>query len=114
MAIPVVADADTAFGATTLGFLINLDYPGIIPLHWSPLILDEMSRALAATGRKPDLPTAQANEQLMRRSLLAANVPVASIQDQFKNVAFAMRSAKDTHVAACALFVLAQNYYPDN
>jgi len=44
--IPVVADADTLFGATTRGLLIHLDYQGLIRLHWSPLILGEMSRAL--------------------------------------------------------------------
>lgn len=44
--IPVVADADTLFGATTRGLLIHLDYQGLIRLHWSPLILDELSRAL--------------------------------------------------------------------
>ena len=52
--IPVVADADTLFGATTRGLLIHLDGRGLIRLHWSPLILAEMSRALVDTGRKPD------------------------------------------------------------
>lgn len=72
MAIPVVADADTLFGATTRGLLIYLDYHGLIHLHWSPLILEEMSRALVATGRKLDETAAQANEALMRRSLPTA------------------------------------------
>lgn len=35
--IPVVADADTLFGATTRCLLIQLDYQGLIRLHWSPL-----------------------------------------------------------------------------
>lgn len=39
--IPVVAAADTLFGATTRGLLIHLDYHGLIRLHWSPLILTE-------------------------------------------------------------------------
>jgi len=112
VAIPVIADADTLFGATTRGFLIHLDYQGLVHLHWSPLILDEMSRALVATGRKPDDAAARANETLMRRSLPAAEVPTASVQAQFQAVAFAMRSAKDTHVAACAHAVLVQQYYP--
>lgn len=51
---PVVADADTLFGATTRGLLIHLDYQGLIRLHWSPLILDELGRALVDTGPKPD------------------------------------------------------------
>ena len=53
--IPVVADADTPFGATTCGLLTHLDYQGLIALHWSALILTEMSRALVVeTGRKQD------------------------------------------------------------
>ena len=51
MVVPVVADADTLFGATTRGLLIHLDYQGLIRLHWSALILDEMSRALVRTDR---------------------------------------------------------------
>ena len=54
MVVSVVADADTLFGGTTRGLLIHLDYQGLIRLHWSPLILDEMSRALVDTGRKAD------------------------------------------------------------
>jgi hypothetical protein len=50
----VVADADTLFGATTRGLLIHLDYRGLIRLHWSALILDELRRALVDTGRKAD------------------------------------------------------------
>lgn len=113
MAIPVVADADTLFGASTRGFLIYLDYHGLIHLHWSPLILEEMSRALVATGRKADEAAAQANEALMRRSLPAAEVPTAEVQAQFSAVAFGMRSVKDTHVAACAHALLTQHYYPE-
>jgi hypothetical protein len=112
VAIPVIADADTLFGATTRGFLINLDYQGLIHLHWSPLILEEMSRALVTTGRKADDAAAQANEALMRRALPAAEVPTTDVQAQFQAVAFGMRSAKDTHIAACAHAVLAQQYYP--
>ena len=69
--VPVVADADTLFGATTRGLLIHLDYQGVIRLHWSPLILDEMSRALVDTGRKPDAESARRHEQLMRAALPA-------------------------------------------
>ena len=52
MVIPVVADADVLFGATTRGLLIHLDYAGVIRLHWSALILDEMCRALVRARRK--------------------------------------------------------------
>ena len=111
--IPVVADADTLFGATTRGLLIHLDYQGLIRLHWSPLILDELSRALVDTGRKPDAESARRHEQLMRAALPQAEIPTQEVQKQFASVAPAMRSAKDTHVAACARAILAGDFYPD-
>lgn len=111
--IPVVADADTLFGATTRGLLIHLDYQGLIRLHWSPLILDELSRALVDTGRKPDAASARRHEQLMRTALPQAEVPTQRVQAQFASVAPAMRSTKDTHVAACARAILADDFYPD-
>ncbi|CAN7524092.1 MULTISPECIES: PIN domain-containing protein [unclassified Variovorax] len=110
--IPVVADADTLFGATTRGLLIHLDYLGLIRLHWSPLILDELSRALVDTGRKPDAESARRHEQLMRAALPQAEVPTQQVQAQFASVAPAMRSTKDIHVAACAGAILAGDFYP--
>jgi hypothetical protein len=112
--IPVVADADTLFGATTRGLLIHLDDQGLMRLHWSPLILDEMSRALVDTGRKPDAESARRHEQLMRAALPQAEIPTRQVQAQFASVASAMRSAKDTHVAACAAAILAGDFYPSN
>lgn len=111
MAIPVVADADVLFGATTRGLLIHLDYQGVIRLHWSALILDEMSRALVRERRKPDLTNAKLHEQRMRDALPMADVPVADVQAQFPAVADALRSAKDTHVAGAAHALLALKYY---
>lgn len=110
--IPVVADADTLFGATTRGLLIHLDYQGLIRLHWSPLILDELSRALVDTGRKPDAESANRNEQLMRAALPQAEIPTQQVQAQLASVTAAMRSAKDIHVAACAAAILAGDFYP--
>lgn len=111
--IPVVADADTLFGATTRGLLIHLDYQGVIRLHWSPLILDELSRALVDTGRKPDTASAHRHEQLMRSALPQAEITTQQVQAQFAAVAPAVRSTKDTHVAACARAILAGDFYPD-
>ena len=113
MTVPVVADADTLFGGTTRGLLIHLDDQGLTRLHWSPLILDEMSRALVQTGRKADRSAAVRHESLMRAALPAAEVPIAGVQSQFEAVAWAMRSAKDTHVAACAHVLRVQHFYPD-
>lgn len=109
--VPVVADADTLFGATTRGLLIHLDHQGAIRLHWSPLILDEMSRALVDTGRKPDAESARRHEQLMRAALPQAEIATQQVQAQFAGVAAAIRSAKDTHVAACAAAILAGDFY---
>jgi len=110
--IPVVTDADTLFGATTRGLLIHLDYQGLIRLHWSPLILDELSRALVDTGRKPDAKSARQHEQLMRAALPQAEIPKREVQARFASVAPTMRSTKDVHVAACAAAILAGNFYP--
>ena len=112
MTVPVVADADTLFGGTTRGLLIHLDYLGLIRLHWSELILAEMSRALVKHGRKRDTAAAKAHEALMNRSVPHAAIDVALVQAQFKTVAPAVRSVKDTHVAACAAALLALDAYP--
>jgi PIN domain len=111
--LPVVADADTLFGTTTRGLLIHLDYRGMIRLHWSARILNEMSRALVDTRRKPDHAAARKHEALMRASLPHAEVPTADVQSQFEAVAWAMRSARDIHVAACANVLRVQHYYPE-
>ncbi len=111
MSIPVVADADTLFQATTRGLLIYLDYRGLIKLHWSPLILDEVSRALVDAGRKKTLADAKAHEERMCDALPNALVPVEDVQAQFKAVASAVRSVKDAHVAACAYYLIAANAY---
>lgn len=112
MSIPVVADADTLFSATTRGLLIYLDYQGLIKLHWSPLILDEVSRALVDTKRKKTLAAAQAHEARMNTALPHAMVSTQDVQAQFQAVAQAVRSVKDTHVAACAHHLIADNAYP--
>ncbi|CAN7315607.1 PIN domain-containing protein [Variovorax sp. LjRoot130] len=112
MIIPVVADADTLFPATTRGLLIYLDYRGVIKLHWSPLILDEMSRALVDAGRKHSLADAKAHEKRMCDALPNATVAAAVVQSLFKDVAHAVNSPKDIHVAACARSLIAANAYP--
>jgi hypothetical protein len=106
--IPVVADADTLFGATTRGPLIHLDYQGRIRLHWRPLILNELSRALVDTGRKPDAESARRHEQLMRAALPQAEIPTQQVQAQFASVAPAMRSAKDSRGSSSAPIVRTQ------
>jgi hypothetical protein len=48
----------------------------------------------------------------MRAALPQAEIPTQRVQARFASVAPAMRSAKDTHVAACAAAILADGYYP--
>lgn len=113
MSIPVVADADTLFSATTRGLLIYLDYGGLIRLHWSSLILDEMSRALVDTGRKKTVEQAKAHEARLQEALPNALVSALEVQAQLRHVAHAVNSVKDTHVAACAYHLIASDLYPD-
>jgi hypothetical protein len=110
--IPVVCDADTLFGGTTRAFLIHLDYAGLIHMHWSPIILDEMSRALVREQRKPNLATAKVHEQLMNRSLPQASIDTYDVQACFQFVWDGVNSAKDMHVAACACALQQANAYP--
>jgi hypothetical protein len=114
VSIPVVADADVLFPATTRGLLIYLDYQGLIALHWSALILDEVSRALVETGRKKTKTEAKTNETRMNGALPNAMVETQDVQAQFEAVALAVRSAKDVHVAACAYHLVATRAYPDS
>lgn len=111
--IPVVADADALFGATTRGLLIHLDYQGLIRLHWSALILEELSRALVDAGRKPDALSAHRHAQLMRAALPQSEVSTQRVQAQFASVTPVVRSTKDTHVAACARAILVGGFYPE-
>ena len=98
--VPVVADTDTdtLFGATTRGLLIHLDFQDSIHLDWSPLILDELSRALVDTGRKPNTEAARRSEQLMQSALPQSEISTKNLQARFAAVAAAMRYAKGAHV----------------
>lgn len=110
--IPVLADAAPLFGATTRELLNHIDHQGLIRLHWSPLILDELGCALVDSDRKPDAESARRHEQLMRGELPQAEIQTHQVLAEFACVAPAMRSAKDTHVAACAKAILAGDFSP--
>lgn len=101
--VSVVADADTLFGGTTRALLIHLDYEGLIQVHWSSNILEEMSRALVRSGLRKDHAHAQQHEALMRLSLPDAEVCAADVQRELLMARHAVRSMKDAHVAACAM-----------
>jgi hypothetical protein len=90
---------------------VNLDYAGVIRLHWSAVILDELSHALVDAGRKQSLEAAKANEQLLNESVPHADVPVIAVHARFTDAWDAVHSAKDMHVAACALEVFSGDYY---
>lgn len=108
----VVADADTLFPAATRGLLIYLDYAGLIRLHWSFMILDELSRALVSTGRKKTLADAKTNEERMHDALPHALISTQEVHSSMRVVEPAVNSAKDMHVAACAYATIASRAYP--
>ena len=109
---PVAADADTLFAATTRGLLVYLDYQGLLSLHWSSLILEEMSRALVDTGRKKNLSEARVLEDRLNEALPTAMIDTHDVQRMFASVQTGVRSAKDVHVAACARYLLHAKAYP--
>lgn len=110
--IPVVADADTLFAATTRGLLVYLDYQGLLKLHWTSLILEEMSRALVDTGRKANAVETRVLEDRLNNALPTAMLDTRDVQRMFASVQPALRSAKDVHVAACAQYLLHSKAYP--
>lgn len=110
--IPVVADADTLFAATTRGLLVYLDYQGLLKLHWTSLILEEMSRALVDTGRKTSAVETRVLEDRLNAALPTAMLDTRDVQRMFASVQPALRSAKDVHVAACAQYLLHSKAYP--
>ena len=111
--IPVVADADTLFGATTRGLLIHLDYRGLIRLHWSALIPDEMSRALVNTGRKPDRAAATKHEAVMRAGAAAGRGADQGRASTIRSARPGDAIRQSIHVAACALVLQARQCYPN-
>jgi len=110
--IPVVADADTLFAATTRGLLVYLDYQGVLKLHWTSMILEEMSRALVETGRKANAVETRVLEDRLNTALPTAMLDTRDVQRMFASVQPALRSAKDVHVAACAQYLLHSKAYP--
>ncbi|WP_158218750.1 PIN domain-containing protein [Roseateles aquatilis] len=102
----VVPDANVLFGAASRALLIALCQLRHIRLHWSELILDELARALVETGRQRSRETAERNTARMRDAIRDADVSVRQVQARFKDVAPAVKSPKDLHVAACAAAVL--------
>lgn len=112
MSVPVVADADVLFGATTRGLLVYLDGECLIHLHWSPLILDEMCRALVDAGRKRSMAEAGILANRLRDALPHAMVETREVHKQYCFVEPAVVSAKDVHVAACAYHLVASQAHP--
>jgi hypothetical protein len=107
----VVVDADVLYGGTTRGLLAYLDHQGLIRMHWSPLLIDEMSRALVKTGRRT-IVEAHLNEALMTQAVPGASVPTVEVLSSFEVAYRGVNDAKDLHVAACAVALLACGYYP--
>lgn len=98
----VVPDADTLFGSATRAFLIQLHDAGLIELAWSATLLSEMSGALVRAGRMT-AQHAQTHEQRLRAHLPDVEVSTREVLAHLKSASALVRSAKDAHVAACAL-----------
>jgi hypothetical protein len=111
--IPVVADADTLFGATTRGLLIHLDYQGLIRLHWSPLILDEMSRALVDTGRQSDPVRARAVRAIGNLRADDVRLWLLSLVTRRSTILRRVKLVEPTQTAATALQLLQRMYGDD-
>jgi hypothetical protein len=107
----VVVDADVLYGATTRGLLAWLDHRDLIRMHWSPLLIVEMSRALVKTGRSSH-DEARQNEDAMHGAVPGASVPTRDVHASFRAAWPGVNDAKDLHVAACAVALLARGYYP--
>lgn len=99
------------YGGATRGLLAYLDHQGLIRMHWSPLLIDEMSRALVKTGRRT-VDEARLNETLMTQAVPGASVSTVEVQSSFEIAYRGVNDAKDLHVAACAVALLARGYYP--
>ena len=110
--LPVVVDADVLYGGTTRAFLAYLDEDDLIRMHWSPLLIDEMSRALVKT-RRLTAEAALLNVDAMHRGVPGASVPTADVHASFRAAYPGINDAKDLHVAACARALLACGYYPN-
>ncbi len=80
-------------------------------MHWSPLLVDEMSRALVKTGRTTN-DEARRNADAMHASVPGAMVSVLEVQSVFAAAWPGVNDAKDLHVAACAVALHAFAYYP--
>ena len=81
-------------------------------MHWSPLLIDEMSRALVKTGRL-SADAARDNTDAMHRGLPGASVPTRDVHASFRAAYPGVHEAKDLHVAACARALLACGWYPN-
>ena len=80
-------------------------------MHWSPLLLDEARRALVKTGRR-SADEARVAEDALNRAAPGAIVPTLEVQSSFRAAWPGVNDAKDLHVAACAIALLAGAYYP--
>ena len=100
------------YGATTRSLLLYLDWLDVVRVHWSPLLIDEMARALVKTGRTTDEPM-RAMTVAMHEVAPGAAVPTLAVQAAFAPAWPGVRDAKDLHVAACAVAIGASAYYPN-
>lgn len=98
MTVAAVLDADVLYPIALADFFITAAGLGLYRAHWSPQILDEVGRNLAAN--RPDMSSEQITRRLtaMERAMPSASVdPPPELIDQMAN------QAKDRHVLAAAV-----------
>ena len=93
----VVADANVLYSVTLRDILIELHLAGVIVLHWSPRILQEMAAALVST--RIDYAQAKANDLIQRMN---EALPDASITES-PDWPLSLPDPKDEHVLMAAV-----------
>ncbi len=97
--LKLFADANVLYSSALRDILIELSLDGLIALHWSPVVLDELVRALVHT--RPDY---SADKGLRLVAAMMEAVPKALVLPPDATLpATAMPDPRDVHVLAAAL-----------
>ena len=98
MAIAAVLDADVLYSIALTDFFVTTAGRGLYRVHWSPQILDEVGRNLAAN--RPDLTGKQIGYRL---GAMDRAMPSASVTPTEELIAQMGNHPKDRHVLAAAV-----------
>lgn len=108
MAFPVVLDANVLFGFEVTDFLLSMAVRRMFRPHWSPQILEEVSRNIIAKGKAP-------SEAIERRIEAMNDALPDALQEVPDGLIEAMPvNEKDRHVLALAVFVGSDTIVTEN